>query len=136
MYISILFLMFQLQAVHSLLFIFIGLSLYQRLSNLDTEVSSITHLHSFHATGPTTMHRSSIAKLSLLALISPVFTTLITPPQIPPSQSGTTLHPLKPADYETSIGVQRRALNDLSAMNPRNQTHLIYGSTKGTSTSG
>ena len=79
------------------------------------------------------MHRSSIAKLSLLALISPVFTTLITPPQTPPSQPGTTLHPIKPADYEASMGIERRASNDLSTINPRNYTYLMYGNTKGTS---
>ena len=80
------------------------------------------------------MHRSSIAKLSLLALISPVFSTLTTPLQTAPSQQGTMLHPIKPADYETSMVIQRRASNDLSTMDPRNQTHLIYGNTKGTST--
>ena len=76
------------------------------------------------------MHRYSFAKLSLFALMSPVLTTLTTP-----SQPGTTLHPIKPADYEASMGIQRRASNDLSTMNPRNQTHLIYGSTKSTSSS-
>ena len=82
------------------------------------------------------MHRFSVATLGLVALITPIFANLTIPPKMGASYQGTTLHPIKPAEYEASMGIQRRASKDLSSMDPRNHTHLIYGNTKGTSSSG
>ena len=82
------------------------------------------------------MHCFSVATLSLVALIAPVFASLTTPMQTAPSYQGTTLRPIKPAEYEASMGIRRRGSKDLSSMDPRNHTHLIYGNTKGRSSSG
>ena len=131
--ICLLFFLFQIQTAHSLPSILLVLSISSTIVKYRYRFASTTYLHSFHITGHTAMRRSFITNLSLLALVTPIFTTLATPPQTPPSQPGTTLLPIKPADYEASMGIQRRASNDLSTMNPRNYTNLIYGNTKGTS---
>lgn len=77
------------------------------------------------------MHHFSVTSLSVLALISPVITSLTTPAQIPPPQQGTTLRPINIFDYEASMGLQRRGSNDLSLLDPQNKADLVYGSTTG-----
>ncbi len=79
------------------------------------------------------MRRFSIASLGVLALISPVITTLNAPPQAPPPQHGTVLKPINIVDYEASMGLQRREPHDLSVLDPQNHTDLVYGSLYGKS---
>ncbi|CAF9942270.1 MAG: hypothetical protein ALECFALPRED_009642 [Alectoria fallacina] len=74
------------------------------------------------------MRPLSIANLSLFALISPVLASSNAPPQAPPPQQGTVLHPINIADYEASMGLQRRDSNDLSTLDPQTQSELLYGS--------
>lgn len=74
------------------------------------------------------MHRFPVASLGVFALISPVFTSSHAPPQASPPQQGTTLRPINIADYEASMGLQRRDFGDLSLLNPQNQSELVYGS--------
>lgn len=77
------------------------------------------------------MRPLSIANLSLFALISPVLASSNAPPQAPPPQQGTVLHPINIADYEASMGLQRRDSNDLSTLDPQTQSELLYGSPGG-----
>ncbi len=77
------------------------------------------------------MHHISIASLGVLALIPSIFTFSIPQPRASPSHQGTTLHPINILNYEASMGLQRRASNDLSVMDPQNKTHLVYGNTDG-----
>ena len=76
----------------------------------------------------TAMHRFSAASLGVLALISPALATANALSQASPSKPGTTLRPINIADYEASMGLQRRDSNDLSLLNPQNQSELVYGS--------
>ena len=98
-----------------------------------------SHTHSLPSTidrgftsqASTAMSRFSVAYLTALALIPSVITALHSPLQSPPSQQGTTLHPINILDYEASIGLQRRASNDLSVIEPQNQTEMMYKSADG-----
>ncbi|KAL9134514.1 MAG: hypothetical protein Q9175_004305 [Cornicularia normoerica] len=74
------------------------------------------------------MRRFPITSLSVFALISPVFTSMTAPPQASSPQQGTTLKPINIADYEASMGLQRRGSHHLSGLDPQNLTHLVYGS--------
>ena len=44
-----------------------------------------------------------------------------------PAEGPLTLHPINLRDYETAIGLQRRAKEDFSALDPGTQAQLIYG---------
>lgn len=79
------------------------------------------------------MRHFAIAGLSVLALISPVITSLNAAPQAPSSRKGTTLKPINIVDYETSMGLHRRGSHDLSVLEPQGHTDLVYGSPDGKS---
>ena len=79
------------------------------------------------------MRRFSIAGLSVLASISSVITSLNAAPQTPSSKQGITLKPINIVDYEASMGLQRRGSHDLSVLEPKGHTDLVYGSPHGKS---
>ena len=76
---------------------------------------------------------SLLVALTTLALVPSVVTALHSELQLPPShQQGAPLHPISISDYETSIGLHRRASKDLeTVMQPQNQTEMMYTSGDG-----
>lgn len=77
------------------------------------------------------MHLFSVQNLSALAFVLPVLTHPSATQGASSPQLGTTLHPISIVDYEASMGLQRRDVNDLSALDPQNQSQLAYGSIGG-----